>query len=172
MENTRQQIVVAVTASVITAAVLSTGVLIGRGLTDFTEGVMDRLLTNVTEDDLQRAVDIVKTTVVALTPEQELAREDRSVNWPDRPLYVAPRVPSNPSSYPLDLECPIGLEPLAAWAEAGTSHPGRDDQFYTISASVDRETDRVLLALRSRGDRTPAAAYAYVDVYVLCRFSG
>lgn len=171
MQNISQQIVVAVTASILTAALLAGGAAIGRGFTGLTAEVVERLLTNATKSDLRRAVDVVQTTVVARTPEQPRTREDGSDIWLDQHVYVAPRVPDDPTSYLLDLECPAGMEPVTAWTEVGTSHPGRDDQFYTIGASVDRETDRIRLALRSRGDRTATAAYAYVDVYALCRFS-
>ena len=128
---------------------------------------MIRLLGGATLDDALNAVEIVVSEELPIvTPEQPSARRDGSLNWPNQVNFEAPRVPALPATYPLDLRCPAGTTPTAAWHEPNSAYPGRD-QFYSIDASVHTETETVQLAVRSRQGTTPA--YTYVQVYVLCK---
>ena len=174
MRQVKSQLIVALLASLITFVAAS----VWQGVTD---GGLLRLLGGVAASDFRTAIktleareplDVVQTTIVIRTPEHPDTDADGSAIWPGRPTYVAPRVPADPDTYRLDLRCPSETEIVAAWREVGTSHPGLDDQFYTVDAGVDRESGTVQLALRSRGDRSRTAAYAYVEVYALCRAVG
>ena len=119
----------------------------------------ERLRAYVEEiHDANPQIEIVKTSIVVHTDDQNTA------SWTEKPTYVASEVGSPAQQYILDIDCPPGYEPAAAWHETTASHPSID-KMYTVDLNV-TGSDAVSLTLRARQG---ASGYAYVDVLVLCR---
>lgn len=85
--------------------------------------------------------------------------------WAGLKKYDAPQVPEPAEEYELDVPCPAGSAPMAAWQETHTAWPSRDVMY---STNVGVKDEKVVIALRSR--QGFGRGYAYIDVTVLCGY--
>lgn len=179
MKDMTRQALVATAAAVLSPIFIASAAWVGQFVTDgsfvsFLGGATHQQLTAIQRDAESLATQEEIETIQQIASESRSVRivqlsglivrtpDQTSPGWPVERTYNAPHVPEQARSYPLDVDCPAGHEPVAAWSEKIVSHPG--ETMYTIDA--DAQNGVVTLAVRARAGRQ---GYAYVDVVVLCQ---
>lgn len=102
------------------------------------------------------------------------------VHTPDTPYYSAWRTmpgllrlsaPWEPATDVRSLNsiirCRDGYEPLAVWHEVAGTYPS-SDALYTLNPTIN-DDGGIEMAVRSRKSWRGRQAYAYIDVFLLCR---
>ena len=163
MKDMTRQALVATAAAVLSPIFIASAAWVGQFVTggsfvSFLGGATHQQIETIQQIASEsRPVRIVQLSgLIVRTPDQT------SPGWPVEQTYNAPHVPEQARSYSLDVDCPAGHEPVAAWSEKIVSYPG--ETMYTIDA--DAQNGVVTLAVRARAGRQ---GYAYVDVVVLCQ---